>query len=214
MRSSSVAGATTIQAFGSTRELYAQRRGGSIASRACAAAWEAWLEDHNAESKGVWIKMAKMDAGIESVRYPEVLDSALCFGWIDGRRDALDERYFLQRFTPRRPRSRWSRINRDKAERLIAEGRMRPAGLAEVEQAKADGRWEAAYEGQRSITVPEDLQRELDARPDAKAFFAGLTSQNRYAILYRLQDAKRPETRARRLAQFVAMLEAGETLST
>ena len=136
--------------------------------------------------------MAKMDAGIESVRYPEVLDSALCFGWIDGRRDALDERYFLQRFTPRRPRSRWSRINRDKAERLIAEGRMRPAGLAEVEQARADGRWEAAYEGQRSITVPEDLQRELDARPDAKACFAGLTSQNRYAILYRLQDAKRP----------------------
>ena len=181
---------------------------------ASAAAWEAWLEDHHAESKGVWIKMAKMDAGIESVRYPEVLDSALCFGWIDGRRDALDERYFLQRFTPRRPRSRWSRINRDKAERLIAEGRMRPAGLAEVEQARADGRWEAAYEGQRSITVPEDLQRELDARPDARAFFAGLTSQNRYAILYRLQDAKRPETRARRLAQFVAMLEAGETIYT
>ena len=181
---------------------------------ASAAAWEAWLEDHHAESKGVWIKMAKMDAGIESVRYPEVLDSALCFGWIDGRRDALDERYFLQRFTPRRPRSRWSRINRDKAERLIAEGRMRPAGLAEVEQARADGRWEAAYEGQRSITVPEDLQRELDARPDAKAFFAGLTSQNRYAILYRLQDAKRPETRARRLAQFVAMLEAGERIYT
>ena len=181
---------------------------------ASAAAWEAWLEDHHAESKGVWIKMAKMDAGIESVRYPEVLDSALCFGWIDGRRDALDERYFLQRFTPRRPRSRWSRINRDKAERLIAEGRMRPAGLAEVEQARADGRWEAAYEGQRSITVPEDLQRELDARPDARAFFAGLTSQNRYAILYRLQDAKRPETRARRLAQFVAMLEAGERIYT
>ena len=181
---------------------------------ASAAAWEAWLEDHHAESKGVWIKMAKRDAGIESVRYPEVLDSALCFGWIDGRRDALDERYFLQRFTPRRPRSRWSRINRDKAERLIAEGRMRPAGLAEVEQARADGRWEAAYEGQRSITVPEDLQRELDARPDAKAFFAGLTSQNRYAILYRLQDAKRPETRARRLAQFVAMLEAGERIYT
>jgi len=181
---------------------------------ASAAAWEAWLEDNHAVSPGVWIKMAKKDAGIESVRYPEVLESALCFGWIDGRRDALDERWFLQRFTPRRPRSRWSRINRDKAERLIAEGRMRPAGLAEVEQARADGRWEAAYQGQRSIAVPEDLQRELDARPDAKAFFAGLTSQNRYAILYRLQDAKRPETRARRLAQFVAMLEAGETLST
>jgi uncharacterized protein YdeI (YjbR/CyaY-like superfamily) len=126
--------------------------------------------------------------------------------------EALDERYFLQRFTPRRPRSKWSRINRETAERLIAEGRMRAGGLAEVERAKADGRWEAAYEGQKSITVPEDLQRELDARPKAKAFFAKLNSQNRYAILYRLQDAKKPETRARRLARFVAMLEAGETI--
>ena len=176
------------------------------------SAWEEWLEDNHAESEGLWIKMAKKDAGIESVRYPEVLESALCFGWIDGRREALDERYFLQRFTPRRPRSKWSRINRDTAERLIADGRMRPAGLAEVERAKADGRWEAAYHGQRSITVPDDLKRELDARPKAKAFFAGLTSQNRYAILYRLQDAKKPETRARRLKEFVAMLEAGETI--
>ena len=176
------------------------------------AEWEQWLEDNHAASEGVWIKMAKKDAGIESVRYPEVLESALCFGWIDGRREALDERYFLQRFTPRRSRSKWSRINREKAERLIAEGRMRPAGLAEVERAKADGRWEAAYEGQKSITVPDDLQRELDARPKAKAFFAELNSQNRYAILYRLQDAKKPETRARRLAKFVAMLEAGETI--
>jgi uncharacterized protein YdeI (YjbR/CyaY-like superfamily) len=174
--------------------------------------WEGWLEENHAASEGVWIKMAKKGAGIESVRYPEVLESALCFGWIDGRREALDERHFLQRFTPRRPRSRWSRINREKAERLIAAGRMRPAGLAEVERAKADGRWEAAYEGQRSIAVPDDLRRELDARPEAKAFFAELNSQNRYAILYRLQDAKRPETRARRLATFVAMLEARETI--
>jgi len=174
--------------------------------------WEEWLEDNHSEAEGVWIKMAKRDAGIESVRYPEVLESALCFGWIDGRREALDERYFLQRFTARRSRSRWSRINRQHAERLIAEGRMRPAGLAEVERAKADGRWEAAYEGQKSATVPDDLQRELDARPNAKAFFAELNSQNRYAILYRLQDAKKPETRARRLAKFVAMLEAGETI--
>jgi uncharacterized protein YdeI (YjbR/CyaY-like superfamily) len=174
--------------------------------------WERWLEENHAESKGVWIKMAKKGSGIDSVRYPEVLESALCFGWIDGRREPLDERYFLQRFTPRRARSRWSRINREKAERLIADGRMRPAGLGEVERARADGRWEAAYEGQRSITVPGDLQRELDARPAAKAFFAQLNSQNRYAILYRLQDAAKPETRARRLATFVAMLEAGETL--
>jgi uncharacterized protein YdeI (YjbR/CyaY-like superfamily) len=174
--------------------------------------WEQWLEDNHADSGGVWIKMAKKDSGIDSVRYPEVLDTAICFGWIDGRREALDERFFLQRFTPRRPRSRWSRINRDKAERLIAGGRMRPAGLAEVERAKEDGRWAAAYEGQRSMAVPDDLQRELDARPEAKAFFAELSSQNRYAILYRLHDAKRPETRARRLEKFVAMLEAGEKI--
>jgi len=174
--------------------------------------WEEWLEDNHARSDGVWIQMAKTKAGIDSVRYPEVLESALCFGWIDGRRVALDEQYFLQRFTPRRLRSKWSRINREKAERLIADGRMRPAGFAEVERARADGRWEAAYEGQKSSTVPDDLQRELDAHPMAKAFFAELNSQNRYAILYRLQDAKKPQTRARRLAKFVAMLEAGQTL--
>jgi uncharacterized protein YdeI (YjbR/CyaY-like superfamily) len=176
------------------------------------AEWEQWLEDHHTASAGVWVKIAKKDTGIDSVRYPEVLDTALCFGWIDGRREALDERHFLQRFSPRRPRSRWSRINREKAERLIAEGSMRPAGLAETRRAEADGRWAAAYDGQRTSTVPDDLQRELDARPQAKAFFAELNSQNRYAILYRLQDAKRPETRARRLAKFVAMLEAGEKL--
>jgi uncharacterized protein YdeI (YjbR/CyaY-like superfamily) len=175
-------------------------------------AWERWLDENHGSSDGVWIKIAKKQAGVQSVRYPEVLECALCFGWIDGRREALDERHFLQRFTPRRPRSRWSRINRDTAERLITEGRMRPAGIAEVQRARADGRWEAAYEGQRRIAVPEDLQRELDARPSARAFFAELSSQNRYAILYRLQDARRPQTRARRLKQFVAMLEAGETL--
>ena len=179
---------------------------------ASSAEWEEWLEENHGACEGVWIKMAKKDSGVESVRYPEVLESALCFGWIDGRREALDERYFLQRYTPRRSRSRWSRINREKVERLIAEGRMRPAGVAEVERAKADGRWEAAYAGQKSSTVPDDLQRELDAHPIAKASFAELNSQNRYAILYRLQDAKKPETRARRLAKFVAMLEAGETI--
>jgi uncharacterized protein YdeI (YjbR/CyaY-like superfamily) len=179
---------------------------------ASAADWERWLADNHAGSDGVWIKMAKKGSGIDSVRYPEVLDSALCFGWIDGRREALDERHFLQRFTPRRTASRWSRINRDNAEQLIAEGRMRAAGLSEVERAQADGRWHAAYDGQKTIAVPDDLQRELDARPDATAFFADLSSQNRYAILYRLQEAKRPETRARRLAKFVAMLEAGEKI--
>jgi uncharacterized protein YdeI (YjbR/CyaY-like superfamily) len=179
---------------------------------ASAAEWEAWLEEHHAASDGVAVKIAKKGSGIASVVYPEVLDIALCFGWIDGRRNALDDRFFLQRFGPRRARSRWSQINREKAEALIAQGRMRPAGLAEVERAKADGRWDAAYAGQRAMGVPDDLQRELDARPQAAAFFAGLSSQNRYAILYRLHDAKRPETRARRLAKFVAMLEAGQTI--
>jgi uncharacterized protein YdeI (YjbR/CyaY-like superfamily) len=175
------------------------------------AAWARWLAQHH-DCDGVWVKIAKKDSGIDSVRYPEVLEIALCFGWIDGRRQALDERHFLQRFTPRRRSSRWSRINRETAERLIAAGRMHPAGRTEVERARADGRWDAAYEGQRSITVPDDLARELDARPQAKAFFEQLSSQNRYAILYRLHDAKRAETRARRLAKFVAMLEAGETI--
>lgn len=176
------------------------------------AEWEQWLEANHVASDGVWIKIAKKDSGIASVSHPEALEVALCFGWIDSRREGLDDRCFLQRYTPRRPRGRWSRINREKVERLSAEGRMRPAGLAEVERARADGRWDAAYAGQRSAAVPDDLQRELDARPAAKAFFAGLNSQNRYAILYRLDDAKKPETRARRLTKFVAMLEAGETI--
>jgi len=176
------------------------------------AHWEAWLEEHHATSDGVWVKIAKKASGIPTVAYPEVLDTALCFGWIDGQRKALDGEWFLQRFTPRRARSRWSQVNRNKVAALTKAGRMRPAGLAEVERAKADGRWDAAYASVRTMEVPDDLQRELDARPDAAAFFATLNSQNRYSILYRLHDAKRPETRARRLAKFVAMLEAGETI--
>ena len=129
------------------------------------SAWEAWLERSHATSGGVWAKIAKKDSGIASVHYPEVLDAALCFGWIDGQRKAFDEMWFLQRFTPRRPRSPWSRVNREKAERLIAEGRMRPAGLAQVDAARADGRWDAAYESQSRITVPDDLRRELEAKP-------------------------------------------------
>ena len=175
------------------------------------AEWEDWLEAEH-RGPGVWIKVAKKASGIESVTTAEALDVALCFGWIDSRREALDEQYFLQRYTPRRPRGRWSRINREKVERLTAEGRMRASGLAEVDRAKADGRWDAAYDGQRTATVPDDLERELEARPTAKAFFETLNSQNRYAILYRLDDAKKPETRARRLAKFVAMLEAGEKI--
>jgi uncharacterized protein YdeI (YjbR/CyaY-like superfamily) len=173
---------------------------------------EAWLEESGEASEGIWLKIAKKGSGVQSVTYAEALEVALCFGWIDSQKRGLDERHFLQRFTPRRPRGRWSRINRDKAEELIAAGRMRPAGLAEVEAAKADGRWEAAYEGQRAATVPADLQRELDGNEAAREFFAGLDSANRYAIVYRLNDAKKPETRERRLRKFVAMLERGEKI--
>jgi uncharacterized protein YdeI (YjbR/CyaY-like superfamily) len=173
---------------------------------------EAWLEKNGGSSDGVWLKIAKKGSGKRSVTYAEALELALCFGWIDSQKRGFDETYFLQRFTPRRPRGRWSKINREKAEALIAAGQMRPAGLTEVEAAKADGRWEAAYEGQRTAAVPEDLQRELDANPAAAEFFADLDSANRYAVVYRLNDAKKPETRERRLHKFVAMLERGEKI--
>jgi uncharacterized protein YdeI (YjbR/CyaY-like superfamily) len=173
---------------------------------------EAWLEEHHGTSQGVWLKIAKKRAAESSVTYAEALELALCFGWIDSQKRGLDETHFLQRFTPRRPRGRWSRINREKAEALISAERMRPAGLAEVEAARADGRWGAAYEGQRTARMPPDLQRELDANPAAAEFFASLDSANRYAILYRLDEAKKPETRERRLRKFVAMLERDETI--
>jgi uncharacterized protein YdeI (YjbR/CyaY-like superfamily) len=173
---------------------------------------EAWLEDHHEDSPGLWLKIAKKGTEPPSVTYAEALELALCFGWIDSQKRGHDERHFLQRFTPRRPRGRWSRINRERAEALLAAGAVRPAGLAEVEAAKADGRWEAAYESQGNAKVPEDLRRELDANPAAAEFFAGLDGANRYAILYRLEDAKRPETRERRLRKFVAMLERGEKI--
>ena len=178
---------------------------------ASASEWRAWLEEHHAAPAGVWLKIAKKGRGIETVTHAEALEEALCFGWIDAVRHAHDEDYFLQRFVPRRPKSKWSQVNRDKVLALTGAGRMHPAGLAEVERAQADGRWDAAYAPQSQATVPDDLQAELDARPKAKAAFATLKSQNRYAILYRLRDAKRPETRARRLQQFVEMLERGET---
>ncbi len=173
---------------------------------------EAWLEDNHAASQGLWLKIAKKGAPEPSVSYAEALELALCFGWIDSQKRGLDQTHFLQRFTPRRPRGRWSKINREKAEALIEAGRMRPAGLAEVEAAQGDGRWDAAYEGQRTATVPDDLRRELDASPAAAEFFAGLDSANRYAVIYRLNDAKKPETRERRLRKFLAMLERGEKI--
>jgi uncharacterized protein YdeI (YjbR/CyaY-like superfamily) len=177
-----------------------------------AAEWESWLERNHLSCAGVWMRIAKKSAPFDTVRYPEVLELALCFGWIDGKRMRLDEHSFLQRFSPRRARSVWSQINRSTAERLAAEGRMRPAGAAEVDRAKLDGRWDAAYAPQSSASLPEDLERELERRPAARAFFETLSSQNRYAILFRLQDAKREDTRRRRLEKFVAMLEAREAI--
>jgi uncharacterized protein YdeI (YjbR/CyaY-like superfamily) len=173
---------------------------------------ESWLEENGDSSEGFWLKIGKKGSGVECVDYLEGLEVALCFGWIDSQKRSLDEAHFLQRFTPRRPRGRWSKINREKAEALIEGGRMRPAGLGEVEAAKADGRWDAAYAGQRSAEVPADLRAELDRNEKAKAFFAEISGANRYAILYRLDEAKKPETRERRLRKFVTMLERRETI--
>jgi uncharacterized protein YdeI (YjbR/CyaY-like superfamily) len=176
------------------------------------AEWEAWLREHHATAPGVWIRFARKGSGIASVTYMEALQEALRFGWIDGQARAVDESWYEQRFTPRRARSIWSKRNREFALALIEAGRMEPAGLRELERAKADGRWDAAYDAPSTATVPDDLRAALDASPDAAAFFATLNSQNRYAILHRIQTARRPETRARRIEQFVAMLARGETL--
>ncbi|MBV9282026.1 MAG: YdeI/OmpD-associated family protein [Chloroflexi bacterium] len=175
-------------------------------------AWEAWLAEHHSTSKGLWLKIARKGSGIDSVSYAEALEVALCYGWIDGQKDKLDERHWLQRFTPRGPRSKWSKINRDKATALMERGEMRPAGLREVERARADGRWDAAYDAWSAAEVPDDLRRALDQNDRAREFFSTLDSRNRYAILYRLQDAKKPETRARWLETFVAMLDEGKTI--
>jgi uncharacterized protein YdeI (YjbR/CyaY-like superfamily) len=177
------------------------------------AALEAWMDGHGEESDGIWLKFAKKDSGIESVVYAEAVEIALSHGWIDGQAKRLDDRHYLQRFTPRRSRSKWSKINREKAERLIAEGRMGPAGLREVERAKEDGRWDEAYDSPSTATVPDDFQAALDAEPAAAEFFASLGSTKRYSFLYRITDAKRPETRAKRIAEYVELLARGETLS-
>jgi uncharacterized protein YdeI (YjbR/CyaY-like superfamily) len=174
--------------------------------------WEEWLAEQPEDSAGLWLKIAKNGSGIATITYAEALEVALCYGWIDGQKAPFDDAYWLQRFTPRKPRSKWSKINRDKAEALIGRGAMKPTGLREVERAKTDGRWDAAYDGQRAATVPEDLQRALDANHAAREFFATLNSVNRYAILYRIADAKKPETRARRIEKYVAMLSEGKTL--
>jgi len=174
--------------------------------------WEEWLAEHHQASKGLWLKIAKKGTGIATVTYAEALDSALCYGWIDGQKGSLDDTFWLQKMTPRGPRSIWSKVNRAKALALIAEGRMKPAGREAVEQAKRNGRWEQAYDAQSTASVPADLQQELDRNPEAAAFFATLNSVNRYAVLHRIQEAKKPETRARRIEKFVAMLARHEKL--
>lgn len=179
---------------------------------ATAAAFAQWLASQPPASPGLWLKLAKKGSGVTCLGKPAAIEAALCHGWIDGQLQPLDGRFWLVRFTPRKPRSNWSAVNRATALRLIEAGRMAPAGLAQVQAAQADGRWDAAYAPQSQATVPTDLQQALDAEPAALAFFATLTGANRYAVLYRVQDARTPATRARRIAQFVAMLARGEVL--
>ena len=176
------------------------------------AAFRAWLTAHHDSQSGLWLRIAKAASPLRSVTYAEALDVALCFGWIDGQKRSHDADSFLQKFTPRQKRSPWSKRNREHVERLIAAGEMHAAGLAAVEAARADGRWDRAYDSPGTATVPEDLRAALAEHPEAEAFFETLKGPNRYAILYRIQTAVKPETRARRIAEFVAMLRRRETL--
>jgi uncharacterized protein YdeI (YjbR/CyaY-like superfamily) len=172
--------------------------------------WADWLSKQHDKSAGVWLKLGKRASGIASITYEQALDVALCYGWIDGQKKGFDEQYWLQKFTPRGAKSIWSKINTEKAESLIASGEMQPAGLKAIEAAKKDGRWERAYESQKNISVPDDFQAALNKNKKAKVFFETLNSVNRYAILFRIHNAKRAETRAKRIQQFVEMLERNE----
>lgn len=174
--------------------------------------WESWLDQHHASSPGLWLRLAKKGADLKSLSYTEALDAALCYGWIDGQKKAYDDSSWLQKFTPRKLKSLWSKINREKVAALTQAGRMKPAGLAAVESAKKDGRWDAAYDSPGSATVPEDFQAELDKNPKANAFYDTLEKRNTYAILWRIQTAKKPETRAKRIRDFIALLERGEKI--
>jgi uncharacterized protein YdeI (YjbR/CyaY-like superfamily) len=174
--------------------------------------WEAWLDSNGEDVSGVWLRIAKRSAEQPTLTYPQALESALCYGWIDGQKQTESEHYWLQRFTPRTTQSIWSKINKAKAEALISAGRMRPAGLREINRAKRDGRWEAAYSSASTSTVPSDLQEALNRHPKAQRFFATLNSKNRYAILFRIQNVKRAETRAKKISQFVEMLNNGEKI--
>ncbi len=190
----------------------ADHKGLSVLTFTDQGAWDAWLAAQGAASSGLWVKFAKPSAGVSSVTKAQAIETALRHGWIDGQLDRFDADWWLTRFTPRGPKSKWSQINRATAERLIAEGAMAPAGLAQVERAKADGRWDAAYASQATAEVPPDLRAALDAEPKAARFFDTLRGANRYAVLYRIQDAKTEKTRAARIEKFVAMLARGETL--
>lgn len=177
-----------------------------------AEAWESWLAKNHNAADGIWMRLAKKASGTKSITYPEAVEVALCYGWIDGLKRPESATTWLQRFTPRRSRSIWSEINREKALGLIANGRMMPPGLEEVERAKRDGRWDAAYASPKSATMPPDFQKELNRHPKAKAFFKTLSRANSYAILWRIQTAKKPETRERRIRTYIEMLEKGETI--
>jgi len=183
-----------------------------IRAFATAWAWDTWLARQPRTSAGVWLKLGKKDSGVRSVTKPEAIDAALCHGWIDGQLQKFDDRFWLIRFTPRLRKSKWSKINQARAQELIAAGRMKPAGHQEIESAKADGRWECAYAPQSKAVVPADLQAALDDSPKASRFFSTLSSANRYAILYRIHDAKKPETRATRIEKYIQMLARGETI--
>ena len=175
-------------------------------------AFETWLRRNHASSDGVWLLIAKPGADKPTVTYPQAVEVALCYGWIDGQKKSIDAHHWLQRFTPRRVRSMWSKTNRARAEALMQSGRMQPSGMAEIDRARSDGRWDAAYEGARTAVVPPDLQAALDAEPGASAFFAGLDRANRYAVLWRVQTAMRPETRSKRIKALVSMLARGEKI--
>jgi uncharacterized protein YdeI (YjbR/CyaY-like superfamily) len=172
----------------------------------------AWLEKNHKTSPALWVRIARKNSSVSSITYGEGVEVALCYGWIDAQKLPENETAWLQRFMPRRPRSIWSKVNREKVLALIASGEMKPAGLEEIDRARKDGRWEAAYDSPSAAAVPADFERELDRHPKAKAFYKTLTRANSYAILWRLQTAKKAETRAKRMRTFIEMLEKGETL--
>ena len=175
------------------------------------AEWEVWLEKNLEKAGGIWLRIYKKDSGIPTVSYDEAVESGLCFGWIDGQKGTYDDISYIQRFTPRRARSLWSKINTLKVDQLVKDGRMRPSGIAQIETAKADGRWHAAYDSAKNIQVPEDFAKALAEQPVAHAFFTRLSQSNRYAILFRIQTAKKPETRTAWITRAIEMCAKGET---